>query len=90
MHPYLRNIKIGERIVPPSLKWKTISVDEYRVIYEKSISNVVEFWSREARKLHWCREWRVALEGEPPNVKWFIDGCISPYYNVVLKHKDTS
>ncbi|MEM0355539.1 MAG: AMP-binding protein [Desulfurococcaceae archaeon] len=90
MHPYLRNIKIGERIIPPSLKWKTISVDEYRVIYEKSISNVVEFWSREARKLHWCREWRVALEGEPPNVKWFIDGCISPYYNVILKHKDTS
>lgn len=88
-HPYLSRIKPGERVVPPSLKWKAIGIEEYRSIYEKSIDNLVGFWSREAKRLYWCRDWSIALEGEPPSVKWFVDGCISPYYNVLLKHKDT-
>lgn len=79
----------GELIAPPSMKWKTISLNEYRRIHRESVENPVEFWSKEARKLTWSKTWVTTVGNNPPNTRWFIDGYLSPYYNVVLKHKES-
>lgn len=85
----LNDLYSEEKVTPPSMKWKTIGVEEYRRIYSESVENTVDFWSREAKKLTWSKMWEKVIDGEPPKTRWFIGGYLSPYYNVILKHKDT-
>jgi acetyl-CoA synthetase len=88
-HDLLRALATPERITPPSMKWKTVTPSEYRRIYEESIKDPYSFWSRIARGLKWSKPWSIVAEGSPPGVKWFVDGLINPYYNIIGKHRDT-
>ncbi|MEM1685068.1 MAG: AMP-binding protein [Acidilobaceae archaeon] len=83
------NLRSSDLIIPPSMKWKSISLGDYRRIYESSISNFIDFWVREALKLKWSKLWATPLEGSPPRSIWFKDGSLSPYYNLIGKHRDT-
>ncbi len=79
-----------ERVVPPSMRFKAITLGEYRRVYLESISRLEDFWSREARGLIWERAWALTREGSGPSTKWFVGGVLSPYKNVILRHRDTS
>ena len=86
-----RVIKAGysrELVVPPSMKWKTLSLREYRLIYERSM-DYAKFWEGEALKLLWSRRWNEIVSGTPPNTLWFKGGMISAYLNILGKHADT-
>ncbi|QOJ78708.1 AMP-binding protein [Infirmifilum lucidum] len=79
-----------ERVVPPSMRFKAITLGEYRKAYLESINRIEDFWSREARSLVWEREWTLTREGSGPSTRWFVGGVLSPYKNVILRHRDTS
>jgi len=87
MEDLLREIYSDERVVPPLFKYKTISPAQYLRIYKDSLRP--EFWAGEAAQLLWERRWTKVLEGEPPAVRWFPDGLLSPYRNIVGRHEGT-
>ncbi|MFZ8783059.1 MAG: AMP-binding protein [Desulfurococcaceae archaeon] len=74
---------------PPTLKCKTVSIEEYLRIYRESISNIYSFWGREASELLWVKPWTTVATGEPPRTKWFIGGALSAYHNIIGRHRDS-
>ncbi|ACB39333.1 AMP-binding protein [Pyrobaculum neutrophilum] len=73
----------GEAVVPPSLKWKTVDFSLYFKLYGESVRDVFRFWMGEAGRLVWRRPPSKAYEGGV----WFPDGELSPYENVVGRHR---
>jgi len=78
------------RAFPPppyfSAKAHIGSLDEYRVLYQKSIKYPEEFWAEAAENLHWFRRWDKVLEWNPPWAKWFVGGKLNLSYNCVDRH----
>jgi acetyl-CoA synthetase len=74
---------------PPTLKWKTVSIEEHLRIYRESVSDIYSFWGREASELLWVKPWTTVAAGEPPRTKWFIGGALSAYYNIIGRHRDS-
>ncbi|MGC9119284.1 MAG: AMP-binding protein [Thermoproteus sp.] len=87
MEELLRELYSDERVVPPLFKYKAVSPSQYERIYRESLRP--EFWAREAAGLVWERPWSKILEGEPPSVRWFVGGLLSPYKNVIGRHAGT-
>ena len=80
----------ARRIVPPSMRYKAIPIQEYRKVYEESIRKLEEFWGSEADMLRWSRKWSSIKSGEGPNARWFTGGLLSPFENIIGKHRGTS
>ncbi|MEZ0346833.1 MAG: acyl-CoA synthetase [Infirmifilum sp.] len=78
-----------ERIIPPSMRFKAITIYEYKRAYENSIRNLDALWSSEALALSWRRKWASTRQGDGPYTRWFSGGLLSPYENIVARHKDT-
>jgi len=72
-------------VIPPYLKYKTISTDELKKLYRSSIEDVYSFWMREAEQL----VWRVKPTKVFERGVWFIDGMLSPYENLLGRHRNT-
>jgi len=85
----LEKLYSRDLVIPPALKWKTVSIEEYLQIYRESISDIYGFWEREARELMWVKPWSSVSTGDPPRTKWFANGALSAYYNVISKHRDS-
>ncbi|MEM1696803.1 MAG: AMP-binding protein [Desulfurococcaceae archaeon] len=83
----LKHIYSSERVVPPSMKWKTVTVEEYKRIYLNSVKDPFGFWAREAEYLYWVKPWSRVYEGKPPRMVWFTDGKLSAYYNIIGCHR---
>ena len=79
----------GELVKSPSMKWKALTLKEYKSIYEASVRDLESFWRKEALKLSWKTPWSKTVEGAPPRVSWFKGGRINAYYNIVGKHRDS-
>lgn len=79
-----------ERVVPPSMRYKAVTLTEYRKVYSSSIEGIEEFWSTQARSLVWRRPWSSVKTGSGPHSKWFHGGLLSPYENLIAKHAGTS
>ncbi len=45
-----------------------------------------KFWSNEAKKLDWFKEWDKVSSGEKPYVKWFVGGELNASYQCVDRH----
>ena len=82
-----QRIYSSKLITPPSMRWKTLSLREYANIYVSSIKDLISFWEKQALNLRWSRRWSTPFSGVPPRVKWFINGVINAYYNVVGRHR---
>ncbi|ABL79006.1 AMP-binding protein [Thermofilum pendens] len=79
----------ARRVVPPSARFKVMTLAEYRRVYRESVEDVYGFWSSYARLLLWRKPWERVVEGEAPRVRWFAGGELSPYENVVSRHRGT-
>jgi acetyl-CoA synthetase len=77
----------NEYITPPMMRYKKVSYTEYQKIYRESIDNYVSFWRREAEKLIWNKRWSIDIIGEGVYTRWFIDGEIDVYHNLIGKFK---
>ena len=78
-----------ERVIPPSMRWKTLKLSEYRRVYEESVRDLPGFWAREAKLLSWARWWDRTLNWRPPKATWFSGGKLDPYYNIIGRHEGT-
>jgi acetyl-CoA synthetase len=84
----LEKLYSKDLVIPPALKWKTVSIEEYLRVYRESISDIYSFWEREARELVWIKPWSIIVTGDPPKTRWFINGSLNAYYNIISKHRD--
>jgi len=59
-------------------------------MWRRSLDNPDEFWSAQAKKLDWIKEWDHVLEWNNNHAKWFTGGLINVSYNCVDRHAKTS
>jgi acetyl-CoA synthetase len=55
-------------------------------LYRSARANPVRFWETEARRLHWFKPWKRALEWKAPYAKWFVGGKLNVSYNCLDRH----
>src|SRR5436305_7036841 len=55
--------------------------------YEQAAADRLGFWSDQARRLSWAREWDEVLDWSgPPFAKWFVGGRLNVAYNCLDRH----
>ena len=80
---------------PKEFKQKAVlrSMQEYKVIYNWSISDPEGFWGQIANQLEWYRKWDKFQEynfTDKPEIRHFIGGKINVCYNCIDRHLETS
>ena len=66
--------------------WHVASLTEYKRLHERSVADPEGFWSGEARRLSWFRDWDDVMSWNAPDAKWFVGGKINACYNCVDRH----
>src|SRR5688572_12522510 len=64
-------------------------MDDYRALYERSVSDPEGFWAEQAHTLKWSRQWDTVLEWKPPFAKWFLGGQLNVSENCLDRHVAT-
>ena len=59
------------------------SMEEYRRMYERSLSDPEGFWGEIAGELDWFRPWDKVVEWNPPDAKWFVGGRTNLCHNCI-------
>src|SRR4051812_3607293 len=55
--------------------------------YEQAAADRLGFWSAQARRLSWAKEWDEVLDwSNPPFAKWFVGGQLNVAYNCLDRH----
>ncbi len=76
-------------IIENKLNSKTLSFDEYKSEYEKSINDPINFWSQKAEKLDWIKPFTKvngsSFDGDV-NINWFEGGKLNVSYNCLDRH----
>jgi len=87
---------LGEKRVfnPPeelSKKAYIKSLDEYKKIYQRSISDPEGFWGEMAEQLDWYQKWDKVLVEDFKEAKheWFTGGKLNVSYNCLDRHLNT-
>ncbi len=64
------------------------SFNEYKKIYEASVSDPAAFWAQKAEELTWFKKWDRVYSWEPENVicRWFEGGKLNASYNCLDRH----
>ena len=76
----MSDAKAGERIipVPPAFaqKSRVKSLDQYRALYDRSISDPDGFWAEQAERITWFKKWdKVSrCDFHTARIEWFIGG----------------
>jgi acetyl-CoA synthetase len=67
------------------------SVNEYRQIYQRSISDPERFWGEMAEQIDWYKQWdRVLVENFAEGKhEWFVGGKLNVCYNCLDRHLGT-
>jgi acetyl-CoA synthetase len=86
----LDSILREDRVFPPPAEFSrrahVKSLEEYEVLYKKSIEDPEAFWAGVAGELHWFEPWQQVLEWNLPWAKWFVGGKTNLSYNCVDRH----
>lgn len=64
------------------------SLDEYAILYKKSIENPEIFWGERAEEITWFKKWNKVYEGNfgEGDIKWFVGGKLNASYNCLDRH----
>ena len=64
------------------------SMDEYRRLYEQSITDNEGFWAQQAERLHWYQKWDSIKEVDYTQaaIKWYEGGKLNVSYNCIDRH----
>jgi len=65
------------------------SLNQYKSVYEFSVTDKERFWGGEARELHWFNQWSDVKQGKAFNTKWFVSGKTNLSYNCLDRHLPT-
>lgn len=78
------------RVFPPTEEFSQRayikSLEDYELLYKRSIDDPEGFWAEAARDLHWFKQWDKVLEWNLPAAKWFVGGQINLSYNCLDRH----
>ena len=84
-----------KRVFPPpkefSEKAYIKSWDEYKKIYDRSITDPEGFWAEKAEQLDWFKKWDKVMDWEfdTPTIKWFLGAKLNVSYNCLDRHLGT-
>jgi len=84
--------KSGERFIhtPPefSKKARIKSLDQYRALYDRSISNPDGFWAEQAERITWSKKWDKVSKWDfnTAKIEWFIGGKLNASVNCLDRH----
>jgi len=74
-------------------KYKDIEIahikrDEYPKLYNESIDNNEEFWSKVSKRIHWFKNWETisSIDYSKAKIKWFENGKLNVSYNCIDRH----
>ena len=63
-------------------------LEEYRRLYNESITSPDTFWGRVAEELHWFTKWDEVVQWDAPHAKWFTGATTNISYNCLDRHLD--
>jgi acetyl-CoA synthetase len=70
---------------PPEFRENALLKDP--AVYDEAARDPQGWWVRQARELHWFKEWdRVLDDSNPPFYKWFVGGQLNVSYNCLDRH----
>src|SRR5882724_5055665 len=67
-------------------RWHVSSMDEYKKLHARSISDPEGFWGEQAKALDWFTLWKKVLEWKAPDAKWFVGATLNACHNCVDRH----
>ena len=92
-HGSIESVLHETRVFPPPSperagvpRWLVPSMDAYRAMHARSISDPEGFWGEVAGELGWFKPWDKVLEWNAPDAKWFVGGQTNLCYNCVDRH----
>ena len=65
------------------------SLDEYRTIYERSVSDPEGFWAEQAeQRITWIKKWHTVRQYDyhKAEIAWYLGGKLNACYNCVDRH----
>jgi len=67
------------------------SIDQYRNIYQSSISDKKTFWNEKAERIDWIEKWNKTYDYDftNGNIKWFENGKLNVTYNCLDRHVES-
>lgn len=73
---------------PPEFKKNAYfsSFNQYKNVYEYSITHREKFWGSEAKELSWFEPWKEVKKGKSFNSKWFVGGKTNLSFNCLDRH----
>jgi acetyl-CoA synthetase len=85
-----------KRSFPPSKEFSSKahvkSLEEYKKMYERSITDPDGFWGEQAKNLEWIKKWDKVLDynfGDNLYIKWFQGGKLNVTVNCLDRHLKT-
>jgi acetyl-CoA synthetase len=70
----------------PPLPEFTAQANAQPEIYQRAMSDRLQFWADEAGRLDWSTPWDQVLEWNAPFAKWFVGGSLNVAVNCVDRH----
>ena len=71
-----------------------VNKNEYLSMYEESIKNNDNFWSKQAERIHWNKKFtkiqNVNYSNKDVSIKWFEDGLLNVSYNCIDRHVENN
>ncbi len=84
-----KDLPFDEKIIINKWANKNLSVEDYKKLHERTISNIEEFWSGVAKELDWFSPWSKTLTADPPQppfYRWFVGGKLNASYLTLDRH----
>ena len=69
-----------------SAKANVKSLEQYDMMYRRSVEEPEVFWAEAAGELDWFAPWTKVLEGKASHAKWFVGGKLNLSHNCVDRH----
>ena len=79
-------------VLPEAAARAHISDDQYKTMYERSISDPEAFWAEQAQELvTWFKPWDKVLDWDfhKADIRWFEGGKLNVSYNCLDRHLET-
>ena len=74
------------------IKNSHVNSEDYKKMYEESISNPDEFWALHGKRIDWIKPYtkisNVSYEKENLHIKWYEDGTLNASVNCLDRHLD--
>src|ERR1043166_8490429 len=80
-----RIVKVPEQFAK---KARIGSIDKYRALHDRSLSDPDGFWAEQAERISWFKKWDKVSRWDfnSAKIEWFIGGKLNASYNCLDRH----